>query len=80
MARPIVLIPHLYRLVDAINFRKDYSPPSSSPSRPYSVGTGGRRGGIGEGEGEGGPAHVVPSALLFAFPKSKTFVLSLYTV
>ena len=27
MARPIVLIPHLYRLADAINFRKDYSPP-----------------------------------------------------
>ena len=35
MARPIVLIPHLFRLADAINFRKDYSPPSSPPSRPY---------------------------------------------
>jgi hypothetical protein len=37
LARPIVLIPHLFRLADAINFRKDYSPPSSPPSRPYSV-------------------------------------------
>ena len=27
MARPIVLIPHLLRLADVINFRKDYSPP-----------------------------------------------------
>ena len=27
MARPIVLIPHLFRLADMINFRKDYSPP-----------------------------------------------------
>ena len=27
MARPIVLILHLFRLVDAIYFRKDYSPP-----------------------------------------------------
>ena len=27
MARPIVLILHLLRLADAINFRKDYSPP-----------------------------------------------------
>ena len=35
MARPIVLIPHLFRLADAIKFRKDYSPPSSPPSRPY---------------------------------------------
>ena len=35
MARPIVLIPHLYRLADVINFRKDYSPPSSPPSRPF---------------------------------------------
>ena len=35
MARPIVLIPHLFRLADAIYFRKDYSPPSSPPSRPY---------------------------------------------
>ena len=37
MARPIVFILHLYRLADAINFRKDYSPPSSPPSRPYKV-------------------------------------------
>ena len=35
MARPIVLIPYLYRLADAINFKKDYSPPSSPPSRPF---------------------------------------------
>ena len=35
MARPIVLIPHLFRLADVINFRKDYSPPSSPPSRPF---------------------------------------------
>jgi hypothetical protein len=28
LARPIVLIPHLFRFADAINFRKDYSPPS----------------------------------------------------
>ena len=35
MARPKVLIPHLFRLADAINFRKDYSPPSSPPSRPF---------------------------------------------
>ena len=34
MARPIVLIPHLFRLAYVINFRKDYSPPSSLPSRP----------------------------------------------
>jgi hypothetical protein len=27
LARPIVLIPHLFRFTDAINFRKDYSPP-----------------------------------------------------
>ena len=27
MARPIVLILPLFRLADAINFRKDYSPP-----------------------------------------------------
>ena len=27
MARPIVIIPHLFWLADAINFRKDYSPP-----------------------------------------------------
>ena len=35
MARPIVLIPYLFRLADAISFRKDYSPPSSPPSRPF---------------------------------------------
>ena len=35
MARPIVLIPHLFRLAGAISFRKDYSPPSSPPSRPF---------------------------------------------
>jgi len=35
LARPIVLIPHLFRLAGAISFRKDYSPPSSPPSRPY---------------------------------------------
>jgi hypothetical protein len=36
LARPIVLIPHLFRFADAINFRKDYSPPPSSPpSRPF---------------------------------------------
>ena len=35
LARPIVLIPHLFWLADVINFRKDYSPPSSPPSRPY---------------------------------------------
>ena len=29
MARPIVLIPHLFRLAGVINFRKDYSPPFS---------------------------------------------------
>jgi hypothetical protein len=27
LARPIVLIPHLFQLADAFNFRKDYSPP-----------------------------------------------------
>ena len=27
MARPIVLIPHLFRLAGVIFFRKDYSPP-----------------------------------------------------
>ena len=36
MARPIVLIPHLFRLADAINFRKDYSPPSSHHLDPTS--------------------------------------------
>jgi hypothetical protein len=35
LARPIVLIPHLFRLAGVINFRKDYSPPSSPPSQPY---------------------------------------------
>jgi hypothetical protein len=35
LARPIVLIPHLFRFADVINFRKDYSPPSSPPSRPF---------------------------------------------
>ena len=35
MARPIVLIPHLFRLAGVIIFRKDYSPPSSPPSRPF---------------------------------------------
>ena len=29
MARPIVLIPQLFRLADAIKFSNDYSPPSS---------------------------------------------------
>jgi hypothetical protein len=36
LVRPIVLIPHLFWLADMINFRKDYSLPSSPPSRPYS--------------------------------------------
>jgi len=27
LARPIVLIPHLFRLAGVVNFRKDYSPP-----------------------------------------------------
>ena len=27
MARPIILIPHLFRLGGVIKFRKDYSPP-----------------------------------------------------
>ena len=35
MARPIVLIPHLFWLADTIKFRKDYSPSSSPPSLPY---------------------------------------------
>ena len=35
MARPIVLIPHLFRLADAINFKKDYSPPSSRHLDPF---------------------------------------------
>ena len=35
MARPIVLISHLFRLAGAIIFRKNNSPPSSLPSRPY---------------------------------------------
>jgi hypothetical protein len=38
LARPIVLIPYLFRLADAINFRKDYSPSASLPSRPYTRG------------------------------------------
>ena len=38
MARPIVLIPHLFQLAGVINFRKDYSTPSSPPSRPYNGG------------------------------------------
>jgi hypothetical protein len=42
LARPIVLIPHLFRFADAINFRKDYSPPSSPPSRPFTFGEGSR--------------------------------------
>ena len=37
MARPIVLIPHLFRLADAINFKKDYSPPSSRHLDPFKV-------------------------------------------
>ena len=61
MARPIVLIPHLYRLADAINFRKDYSPPSSPPSRPYTCGDSARTHGPatrrGRGEGNGGFSH-----------------------
>ena len=40
MAKRIVSIPHKFRLAGVINFRKDYSPPPSSPpSRPYSVAT-----------------------------------------
>jgi hypothetical protein len=35
LARLIVLILHLFRLADVIIFRKDYSPPSSPPSRPF---------------------------------------------
>ena len=35
MARPIILIPYLFLLAGAIKFRKDYSPPSSPPSRPF---------------------------------------------
>jgi hypothetical protein len=35
LARLIVLIPHLFRLASEINFRKNYSPPSSLPSWPY---------------------------------------------
>ena len=35
MSRPIVLFPHLFRLIGAFNFRNDYSPSSSPPSRPY---------------------------------------------
>ena len=36
MAKRIVSIPHKFRLAGAISFRKDYSPHSSMPSRPYS--------------------------------------------
>jgi hypothetical protein len=39
LARPIVLIPHLFQLADAINFRTDYSTPSSLSSRPFTVST-----------------------------------------
>jgi hypothetical protein len=39
LARTIVLIPYLFRFADAINFRKDYSPPSSPPSRPFNLAT-----------------------------------------
>ena len=35
MAKRIVSIPHKFRLAGEISFRKDYSPPSSPPSRPY---------------------------------------------
>ena len=38
LARPIVLIPHLYRLADAIIFTKDYSPLSSPPSQTLHFG------------------------------------------
>jgi hypothetical protein len=34
LARPIVLISHLFRLASTIIFRKNYSPSSSPPSRP----------------------------------------------
>ena len=37
MAKQIVSILHKFRLVGEISFRKDYSPPSSPPSRPYTV-------------------------------------------
>ena len=43
MARPIVLIPHLLRLADVINFRKDYSSPFIPTSQPY-------RGWVADGE------------------------------
>ena len=36
MAKRIVSISHKFRLAGAISFRKDYSPPSSPSSRPYS--------------------------------------------
>ena len=49
MARPIVLISHLFWLASMINFRKDYSPSSSSPSRPYSGVEAGR--GVGREKG-----------------------------
>ena len=37
MARPIVLISHLFRLADTIKFRNDYSPPSSRHLDPTKV-------------------------------------------
>ena len=47
MARSIVLIPHLYRLADANKVRKDYSPPSSPPSRLFKPTASGRTPPIG---------------------------------
>ena len=49
MAKRIVSIPHKFRLAGAISFRKDYSPPSCPPSRPYT---------------RAPPLHLVPSILL----------------
>ena len=37
MAKRIVSIPHKFQLAGAISFRKDYSPPSSPSSRPYTA-------------------------------------------
>ena len=37
MARPIVLIPYLFRLAGTIKFRNDYSPPSSRHLDPTKV-------------------------------------------
>ena len=52
MARPIVLIPYLFRLADVINFRKDYSPPPLvrhlDPSPPLSLSTPQVRSGVAE--------------------------------